>query len=678
MKNRELAIVTLKNEAAKIYSRQIKDFLGDNIKIKIYAFENGEIEVIKEKLVLLSTYLKYDEVKKHTYDDAQIIIPRITLTKSSIDKIRKIEKGKDVLLFNLSLDMSLETISLIYQLGIDHINLIPYYPEMKKLPDVNIAITPGEKGLIKDKVKEVIDIGHRVLELSTIVDVAVKLNLDYLIGDEKTQRYFKNTITNSCGLEKLLGETNKLGNQFDILMKVLDDGIICTNVKGIVYFYSHIARKIINIDENEMVGRHIGEYINEINFDEIINGKQSLGEKLIKINGRDVSFEIKYVKFNSFDGFIIKLKTFSYLEKKQTKLRAQLLKKGHVSKYTFDDIIGISEEINNTKEIAKRMAKSNSSILIIGETGTGKELFAQAVHNESYRKEGPFVAINCGAFQESLLQSELFGYEEGSFTGAKKGGKLGLFEIAHNGTLFLDEIGEMDLNLQAKLLRVIQEKQVRRLGSDRLIDIDVRIIAATNRELKELVKEKKFRKDLYFRLNVLPLDIKPLRQRKEDIILILENIKKSLKSKFSLSNEVEKIFLNYNWEGNVRELKNIIEYLANLDEKIIQFHHLPKYMVEDIDSLQRMHVKESEFKRNESDYIFVLNELKKAYERKERIGRKKIYNIAVKKGVFLSEQEIRSILLELNELELIQVLKGRGGSVINECGLKFLEDNKMG
>ncbi|WP_099189066.1 sigma-54 interaction domain-containing protein [Tepidibacter mesophilus] len=678
MENKELAIVTFKNEAAKIYSRQIKDFLGDNIKIKLYAFENEKIEFIKEKLVLLSTYLKYDEVKKHTHKDAQIIIPRITLTKSSIDKVKDIEKGKDVLLFNLTLDMSLETISLIYQLGIDHINLIPCYPEMKKLPEVNIAITPGETGLIKDKVEEVIDIGHRVLDLSTIVDVAVKLNLDHLMGDEKIQRYFKNTITNSYGLEKLLGETNKLENQFDILMKVLDDGIVCTNTKGIVYFYSHIARKIINIDENEMIGRYIGEYITGINFDEIIDKKQSLNEKLITVNGCDVSFEVKYVKFNNFDGFIIKLKTFSYLEKKQTKLRAQLLKKGHVSKYTFDNIISVSEEMNKTKEIAKRMAKSNSSILIIGETGTGKELFAQAIHNESYRKKGPFVAINCGTFQESLLQSELFGYEEGAFTGAKKGGKVGLFEIAHNGTLFLDEIGEMDLNLQAKLLRVIQEKQVRRLGSDGLLDIDVRIIAATNRELKELVKEKKFRKDLYFRLNVLPLNITPLRERKEDIIPIIEDIKKGLQSIFSLSDEVEKLVLNYNWEGNVRELGNVIEYLANLNEKRIQLHHLPKYMIEDIDCFQHSDVKEYEFNRDKKDYLFVLNELKKSYEKKERIGRKKIYNIALKKDIFLSEQEIRAILLELNELGLIQVLKGRGGSVINECGLKFLENNKMG
>ncbi|WP_432404745.1 sigma-54 interaction domain-containing protein [Wukongibacter sp. M2B1] len=672
---RELAIVSFKSEAAALYSRQIIDFFGENVKINTYSFDKGKISFIKEDLVLLSTYLKYDEIKKITKDEAHIIIPRMTLTRSSIDKIKEIPPGKDVELFNLSPDMALETISLIYQLGIDHINLIPSYPQMKNWPQAHLVITPGEADLIKGRVDNIIDIGYRVLDLSTIMDVAVKLKLVYLIKDEKIQKYFEDIITSSYGLEMLLGETNRLETQFDILMKVLDDGIICTNNRGIIYFYSEKVEEYIVKESDHMMGSYIGDYINEIDFRYILDEKKTLSGKLVKINGVDISLEVKPVNFNKFNGLIIKLKTFTSLEKKQTKLRAQLLKKGHESKYTFEHIIGTSKDINETKEIAKRMAKTNSSILIIGETGTGKELFAQAIHNESDRRENPFVAVNCGVFQENLLQSELFGYEEGAFTGAKKGGKLGLFELAHNGTIFLDEIGEMDLHLQAKLLRVIQEKQVRRLGSERLIDIDVRIIAATNRDLRNLVKEKKFRKDLYYRLNVLPLNIKPLKERQEDIIVLFQSIKESLNCEFTLSEEVKREFYNYSWEGNVRELRNIVEYLANLNKKEILLKHLPQYMLEEMESIEEIELEEVKLSRKKEDYIFVLEELNKAYETKERIGRKKIYNRALEKEIFLSEQEIRSILNELKRYGLVNILKGRGGSVITLKGIEFLRSN---
>lgn len=672
---KEIAIVTFKKEAALLYSKQIKSFFKEHIKITIYAFEDGEISFIKENLVLLSTYLRYEEVKNHTFKDAQIIIPRITLTQSSIEKIKKIPKGTSALLYNLSSDMAIETISMIYQLGINHINLIPCYPQMTNLPPVDLAITPGEKDSIESKVKNVIDIGYRVLDISTLLDIAVKLELDHLIHANSLKKHFNNIITNSFGIEKLLGETDKIENQFDLLMKVLDDGIICTNLSGTIYFYSEIAKKIIGLESDAIIGRNIEEFISSVDFKFYFSKKLSLDQKLICLNQKDISIEMKYLKINNFEGFVIKLKTFNYLEQKQTKLRAQLLKKGNISKYNFDDIVGSSKEIQYIKKIAIRMAKSNSSILITGETGTGKELFAQAIHNSSYRENGPFVAVNCGAFQESLLQSELFGYEEGAFTGAKKGGKIGLFELAHNGTLFLDEIGEIDLSLQSQLLRVIQEKQIRRIGSDRVLDVDVRIIAATNRNLKSLVKEEKFRQDLYFRLNVLPLNIKPLRERKEDILLIFDFIRKKLKSNFKLSSEVECIFNSYPWSGNVRELNNIVEYLANLSEPLILKTHLPEYMKEDFSS-ECSSPKISEEKsltRNEIHYIFVLKNLKIAYNNKKRIGRRKLSQIAKEQELFLSEQEIRNILIDLEKKRFVDILIGRAGSVITKKGLEYLK-----
>ena len=237
----------------------------------------------------------------------------------------------------------------------------------------------------------------------------------------------------------------------------------------------------------------------------------------------------------------------------------------------FEGIIGTSPAIMEVQRMIRRIANSPSPVLITGETGTGKELIARAIHEQSHRNKYPFVAINCSSIPESLFESELFGYEEGSFTGAKKGGKPGKIEMAQGGTLFLDEIGEMPLFAQPKLLRILQEYELERVGSNKKIHLDIRIIAATNRDLNDMVAEKKFRSDLFYRINVINLKLPSLRTRRDDIIPIAENYIRKLKLKMntpltSISPEAAEILLNFDWPGNVRQLQNIIEYAANLCE----------------------------------------------------------------------------------------------------------------
>ena len=233
-------------------------------------------------------------------------------------------------------------------------------------------------------------------------------------------------------------------------------------------------------------------------------------------------------------------------------------------------------------QLIRRYADSPSPVLITGETGTGKELAARAIHEQSKRSKYPFVAINCSSIPENLFESELFGYEEGSFTGAKKGGKIGKIEMAQGGTLFLDELGEMPLSVQPKLLRVLQEYELERVGSTKKIHLDVRIIAATNRDLANMVAEKTFREDLYYRINVINLKLPPLRERKGDIMPIAENYLKKMRQKMetplrSFSDEVVEYFLSYRWPGNVRELQNVIEYAANLCESdVLRLSDLPE------------------------------------------------------------------------------------------------------
>ncbi|MBR2559625.1 MAG: sigma 54-interacting transcriptional regulator, partial [Firmicutes bacterium] len=267
------------------------------------------------------------------------------------------------------------------------------------------------------------------------------------------------------------------------------------------------------------------------------------------------------------------------LQKERTRLKARMsLTNG--THYTFESIVGDSFVIRSTVALAERIAGFDSNILLQGESGTGKELFAQAIHNASSRSEAPFVAINCAAISKTMLESELFGYEEGAFTGAKKGGKPGLFEAAEGGTIFLDEVSEMDFDLQAKLLRVLQERKFRRIGGIKEIKVDVRVICACNVDIKQYIADKKFRSDLYYRIAVVPISVPPLRERRDDIPALarvfLDSVEIQNKRTYVMTEEAKALMMNYTWPGNIRELRNTIEYSAMMaQDGIIDRRCLP-------------------------------------------------------------------------------------------------------
>ncbi len=285
----------------------------------------------------------------------------------------------------------------------------------------------------------------------------------------------------------------------------------------------------------------------------------SLGQKRVIIDSIPVKVE------GSIASSVVTLQEVSNIQKMEEEIRREMYFKGYVAKFRFEDIIAEDAYTLRVIDLAKRFAKSSASILIRGESGVGKEVFAQSIHNASDRRMGAFVAMNCAAIPETLFESELFGYVDGAFTGARKKGKPGLFEIAHHGTVFLDEISEMPLSLQARLLRVLQEHEVMRLGDDKIIPVDVRIIAASNRDVPTLVAGGAFRNDLYWRLNVLNLSIPPLRERKMDILPLaahMLNDSDLCGRKIELSGACNALLLEYGWPGNVRELRNFCERVA--------------------------------------------------------------------------------------------------------------------
>src|SRR5690625_1179420 len=258
---------------------------------------------------------------------------------------------------------------------------------------------------------------------------------------------------------------------------------------------------------------------------------------------------------------MVALQDVTGIQEMESKIRKKIHLRGHIAKYRFNHIITRSELVKSTIDTAKSYSKVDSNVLIIGETGTGKEMYAQSIHNQSYRKNKPFVAINCAALPENLLESELFGYAEGAFTGAMKGGKQGIFELAHQGTLFLDEIGEVSAKLQSRLLRVLEEREVMRIGDDKVIPVHVRIIAATNKNLLKMVKDNLFREDLYYRLSVLDLYLPPLRAYKEDIPLLTNYFIEKFSTEWAIkiTDGAYKKLSEQNWDGNIRQLQNFCE-----------------------------------------------------------------------------------------------------------------------
>jgi transcriptional regulator, propionate catabolism operon regulatory protein len=451
----------------------------------------------------------------------------------------------------------------IKQLGLTDVVVVNFQENMKELSQVSNLLNVRIKQYSFRDVEEANDIledirdkGYRhVIGGSWICEAAAKYELDGVS--------YYSFCSMRTAFQDALNILNAYRNELEqsVLFKTIVDmnrnGIISTDKELNVNVMSLSAEKLLGMKRTQVIGKTLHKAIPTLGIEE----GEAQSNIIFEHKQKNLLADIVPVILNGEKvGYILAIDDLDQLQETERRIRKKITQKQLVANYSFDDIIGSSPPIRETIQKAKKFSKSNSSILIHGESGTGKELFAQSIHKESNRSIYPFVAVNCAAIPESLLDSELFGYEEGSFTGARRGGKPGLFELAHQGTIFLDEISELPLHLQSRLLRVLQEKEIMRIGGDQVIPIDIRIIAASNKNLMDAVKKGTFREDLYFRINVLQLFIPPLRNRKEDIALLF---------KYFIKNEVHlsEIFtqdqlecLHYHsWPGNVRELENVAE-----------------------------------------------------------------------------------------------------------------------
>ena len=669
---KKIIIISLGKETGKSLKIQLESILEKNIIIYYFSIDDKNIYLSDSDLIVFSSadvanlfFSKNNILKKY------IIVKRV-IQHELLDKLFTLKKGTNVLLVNDTKHTCEIAIKQLIAHGVDHLIYHPYYPGIDSYEIQRIAITPGEEEFVPTGVSEIINIGTREIDIVSIMEIIIYLD-DLEIYQDLLSSYFYRKIVTQY--KKYVNISNKSIKLTRILKDIIDnseEGIIYVNTKNEVLVYNKVSMKILGFSE-DITGKNIYDMFPNIN------------NELTLINDNEIFISNKKIySKNELMGYTIILETSSIIDKLDEERRRKKKQNVNSARYTFEDMIGNNQRVLKMINLSKKISKSNSTVLIQGESGTGKEILAQAIHNESTRKNNKFIAINFSALSENLLESELFGYEEGAFTGAKKGGKVGLFKKAHKGTIFLDEIGDAPYHFQTRLLRVLQEREITPVGSCDPIPIDVRVIAATNKDLLEEVKANRFREDLFYRINVMPLYTISLRDRKDDIELLIKYYLRKHKvftpiNKF-LDEKVIDYLKEYNWPGNIRELVNIVEFLVNIkeDKTKIKFEDLPLYMLKNLvhkesTTNSNMRIgegnKNNKFKMTLSDNeIWVLNKI----YLNDGIGRRALCKISKEECLDLGEGQIRGILNKLKESEYIEVNKGIKWTKISEKGINLI------
>lgn len=587
----------------------------------------------------------------------------------TMEEMFTLEPNENVYLVSDNEHAALKAAAQLKEMGVLYFNIIPYYPGCKIDTDIKYAISPGESQYTPEHIKNVIDLGSRVPSVGDVSEIAKYLDLPITIINSVTEEYLKNfatIVSNSNNhLRKLYSTQQVLNN----VIHNIDQGVCLVNKLGRIKMVNRKFTDMLCLSNNIIIGSCLQDNLIDrglsIDIDEIL--RESIVVE--NVSGRKILIDSYEIHGFSEDSYLIYANNIDILDKKQNMIRLKTKDMQLIKKYYFDDYI---TKDNNTIEMinrAKLISTNHASVLIQGESGTGKEILAQAIHYQSPRKHHPFVPVNFAAIQPNLLDSELFGYVDGSFTGASKGGSKGLFEMAHKGTIFFDEIGDAPLEFQVRLLRVLQEKEIRKIGSSERIPVDIRVIAATNKNLADLVREGRFREDLYYRINVMPIDTIPLRDRKQDIMMIFDYfIRESFNDsdhnlKDLCSNDVIEFLMNYEFRGNVRELRNIVEYFSCIKgANAIGMKDLPRYM------FSRGKLSKHEVTEIEISILRIIDVVPK-------IGRGKISDILKSEYKDITQGKVRTILKSLADKNLIIVNSTRGGCEITILGKEIICNN---
>lgn len=657
---KEVAIIytdTRNSNAIDYIEGSLKDIFSNYINLKHYFLNHLDDNfIISADVVLLNGEKLLYTAQPHLLRTDNIIVLNRSIIKNGLDKLLQIPKDADVLVVNDTPETTLDLLYMLYGLGI-HFNLIPF-DESKKASDayrkIKYAVTAGEPHTVPNFIENIIDIGYRKIDFDALLKMMNLLGLDNEEINNNLIKYLY-TVTQP----NMNSHTNYLESYIKnlILNQLLSDSgfsILAFDSRGKLIFQNDNAIKTFPISVRQDQNFPTPQGADFRNHLVTIDGTNYLMDR-ISIDSADHRL-----------GCIISFRHEKNIHESETNLTKKIREKNTYAKYYFHDIISHTQAMTECIGTAKQASLTDYTVLLYGESGTGKEMFAQAIHNYSHRKSKPFLAINCSSISESLLESELFGYEPGSFTGAHKKGKAGLFEQANTGTIFLDEIGDISPTMQTRLLRVLQEKQIMRIGGDKIIDVDVRIITATNRDLRDMVQRRQFRRDLFYRLCVIPIEIPPLRDRRADILSLFKLFAGSDYDK--LTPEQLNLLQEHNWPGNVRELENVAIYFKAL-------HSFPSFT---FSNHKKTTIYESTKTVSVTDQAedMILSFLADKADMCTGTSRPDILNMLRHEGILFGDGKLRQIIQVLKEKGLITVEKGRNGTNITDKGLIYIKSKQ--
>lgn len=676
-----LGVITKSQSVFDTFLIQLHDCFGNLIRIVGYPLDEHEPTPLECDVCIVS-FQGVQNLAEQLVQTKVIVVNR-TLSLTNLVEVSSLAPETRCLLVNNFREAAEETVELIQALGINYLSLVPYYPDCDEVVSgIDVAITPGMRKLVPSTIERVIDIGNRIIDVSTLVEINIECDFPIAKSSFLTASTVRQIVGLTMEQSRLVNHLEMANKQMRIILDNIGDGVIATDESFKIISCNDIAKILMKIPlDVDVIGRPLLEFVPGLDLKDIVSDGMPEARKLLQINGASVLVtQTLFHDDSKVKGTVLILKDKTQVGGSRIEQNKEVKDQGYIAKYTFSSLIYESESMLMVIRMAQRIATTDLPSLILGESGTGKELLAHAIHNASWRQKQAFLAVNLTTIPETLIDSEMFGYEEGSFTGAKKKGKPGFFELAHKGTIFLDEIGEIPQAIQVKLLRVLEQKEITRIGGTTVIPVDVRVIAATNQNIKKMVEDGNFRMDLYFRLCVVPLEIPPLRERPQDIILLTKHfLSDYLGENPNPGERLVNLLLSHDWPGNIRELKEVIRFCAltsNSREKDL-YDLLLQIMLSKVHSTPQKETALIDFTRlrakgNPREFIGLLEELYLAEQKGERIGRQSLRQRLLSKGVVLSDQQVRIRLNYLKEVGSVQSGVGREGSFLTPHGLQLL------
>lgn len=669
-----LTLVTGTEQTRQTLLKQLKEYITEDIDIKSFAVDEGINEKIKDDLIILSSDILYKELIENNQlcSECEVITAKRTINYDAIEEIMFLDPDTDVLFVNDIEETAKAGIEALKELQIDHINLYPYYPGMQSdIKKAKVAITPGEVNKVPEFVEDVYNIGPRIIDFTTILKLLNRLDIVEHKAGQFSRSYLNKIINIAKKFAQSANEVSNLNEHLGTVINSLNDALVVYDNKGYISVTNANFNELFNLNNNNFKNKCIRDLVYSkklLSF--LMSDKKD--KKVFEIKNKNYVVSKFSLPESEFYTAVFKSEKDTIDDNKR--INQEFINKGFVAKYNFEDIIGESQANRKVKKVAKKLAKTDLTILIEGESGTGKELFANAIHNSSKRKNGPFLAVNFSALPDKLIESELFGYEPGAFTGAKKSGKKGLFEQADGGSIFLDEIGDISIEVQARLLRVLQEKELMRIGGNKINKVDVRVIAATNKNLWNLIEQGKFRKDLYYRLKIGYLKLPPLRERKEDLKELMDYFIEVESTKpIKIAQEVFEELKKYDWYGNIRELKNTLNYMLAVREG-------DKITLSDIPNQDffkgEIVIEKDRFNQNlklSEEEKFLIKMIDQLKQKHNVIGRRLLAEKSQNTSFPLTKYQIRNRLDKLEKKGLVKKGKGKKGTQLTILGKEYLD-----